>query len=133
MDARTRYNAKRRASYNADPAYRAHILARSRASWVRRRDKIAAQRRRRRYGVTPQQYDAMLARQGNACACCRDPFTRRCRDTSPAVDHCHASGRVRGILCGRCNKAAGFVRDDPRIAARLVAYLRRHQRKRVKV
>jgi len=55
---------------------------------------------RRKYGITPAQYDEMFARQGGVCAVCgRPPMTRRL-----AVDHDHVTKRVRGLLCFHCNK-----------------------------
>jgi len=56
---------------------------------------------KRRYGITPEQYDLMLERQGGGCAICgRLPKPGR----RLAVDHDHATKRVRGLLCFQCNK-----------------------------
>lgn len=56
--------------------------------------------------------------QGGACAVCLHPFS-----ATPFVDHDHVTGRVRGLLCDPCNKAIGFLRDDPVIAMSVVMYL----------
>ena len=57
--------------------------------------------RRKQLGVTVEQYDALLAAQGGGCAICGNPpKTRRLH-----VDHDHKTGRVRGLLCHRCNRA----------------------------
>jgi hypothetical protein len=82
---------------------------------------------RRQYGITPEDYDEMLAAQGGVCAICGqtewfiDPRkgTPRCL----SVDHCHATGKVRGLLCGRCNRSIGHFEDNPEIIARAAAYL----------
>ena len=58
-----------------------------------------------RYGMTPAQYDEMLAKQGNLCALCGCPMER------PVVDHCHATGKVRGILCHPCNIKLPAIED----------------------
>lgn len=58
-----------------------------------------------RYGITPEQYDGMLARQGRVCALCGGTMER------PVVDHCHQTGRVRGILCHPCNIKLPAVED----------------------
>jgi hypothetical protein len=79
------------------------------------------------YGLTPEQYDLILAAQGGRCAICRCiPRARRL-----AVDHCHQSrtkGRlqdVRGLLCQRCNHhLLGAAHDKPEILDRAAAYLR---------
>jgi hypothetical protein len=69
----------------------------------------------RRYDLTVGQFMAMLDAQGHACAICRRAF-KAC----PCVDHDHASGLVRGLLCHGCNRAIGFFEDAPdrmRVAA----------------
>jgi len=74
---------------------------------------------RRRYGITSADVDAMIEAQGGTCATC---------DGKPEhVDHDHATGKVRGVLCFNCNQALGNVRDSPTTLGRLGHYLRRHQ------
>jgi Recombination endonuclease VII len=73
--------------------------------------------RARRYGLTLAQYRALQARQGNACAICRRVTRVLC------IDHCHVTGRVRGLLCPKCNSALGFCGDDPRLLRAALAYL----------
>jgi Recombination endonuclease VII len=73
--------------------------------------------RARRYGLTLAQYRALQARQGNACAICRKVTRALC------IDHCHVTGRVRGLLCLKCNSALGFCGDDPRLLRAALAYL----------
>jgi hypothetical protein len=66
----------------------------------------------RRYGITLAQYDAMLAAQGGHCAIC--PATAPGgRGEAFHVDHDHATGVVRGLLCHYCNTAIGSMNDDP--------------------
>ena len=73
----------------------------------RKRRKALSDRKshlKREYGITPEQYDAMLARQGGKCYICRKPPKR----VRLAVDHVHKKGRrpvdsVRGLLCPYCN------------------------------
>jgi hypothetical protein len=73
---------------------------------------------KRRYGMTPEQYDDLLRRQGGACAICREVTTARLQ-----VDHNHATGAVRGLLCTLCNTAIGKLRERPELFARAVEYL----------
>ncbi len=70
------------------------------------------------YGITTVQYDAMLTQQDGVCAICENPDTVRL-----AVDHCHKTGEVRGLLCGKCNKALGLLHDDVALLAKALAYL----------
>lgn len=55
---------------------------------------------KRRYGITPAEYDAILKKQGGVCDICKKPRTQKRR---LHVDHDHRNGKVRGILCSRCN------------------------------
>lgn len=73
-------------------------------------------RRQRTYGLTPEQYDAMLAAQGGLCAICR-------RDRVLVVDHDHATGAVRGLLCTPCNTGLGLFLDAPAALLQAAAYL----------
>lgn len=74
----------------------------------------------RKYGITLAQYDDLLKRQAGCCAICH----RRPRpDISLHVDHDHESGRVRGLLCFRCNNALGDLGDTARMVGRAVDYL----------
>jgi hypothetical protein len=72
------------------------------------------------YGITREQYDALYALQGGCCALCQ-----RATGVSKklAVDHDHATGKVRGLLCGTCNKIVGHARDDEMFFKRGYWYL----------
>lgn len=76
--------------------------------------------RLRRYGLTVAEYDAMAAVFDGGCWVCEqsDPNGRRL-----AVDHDHATGLVRGLLCTDCNRAIGLMRDDPTRLERAARYL----------
>ncbi len=77
------------------------------------------------YGITIDQYEAMEATQGMVCAICGKPPGGRYKNL--AVDHCHSTGKVRGLLCDTCNRALGFFRDDPDVLRRAVIYLLRNR------
>lgn len=101
-----RANAARRARYANDPEYRERAKASTRKiDPAIRRD----QRMRRQFGIGADEFDATLAIQGG----------RRL-----AVDHCHDTGIVRGLLCGSCNLGIGKFTDDPERLERAAMYLR---------
>ena len=77
----------------------------------------------RAYGLTMADFEALLAQQGGTCAICGGG--RSGPGSRFHVDHCHATGRVRGLLCGNCNTAIGLLGDDPERAEKAAAYLRR--------
>jgi Recombination endonuclease VII len=65
---------------------------------------------RQRYGIDHDEYERMLERQGGACAICgteRPAKNERWKRFD--IDHCHRTGRVRGLLCKRCNKIVGVL------------------------
>ncbi|MEF2052973.1 endonuclease VII domain-containing protein [Pseudomonas aeruginosa] len=82
---------------------------------------------RKRYGMTVEQYEQMSAAQDHKCAICHNPETQHRR---LAVDHCHATGRVRALLCQSCNTALGKLRDDPSLMRRAAEYIERHSSER---
>ena len=76
----------------------------------------------RSYGITPEQYSELLEKQKHKCAACHT--------TEPGgkhnifvVDHSHATGRVRGLLCKDCNIALGLLKDNTDTIANLIRYL----------
>jgi hypothetical protein len=71
------------------------------------------------YGLTVEDFDRMLAEQGGVCAICSREHERMC------VDHCHETGKVRGILCSPCNRAIGQLGDTVEHVQRAVTYLMR--------
>ena len=79
----------------------------------------------RAYGITVEEYDAMLAAQGGVCAVCKRP-ERAVRGGKPLlmpVDHDHRTGRARGIPCHACNRAIGLLGDDPDRIRALIRHL----------
>lgn len=82
-----------------------------------------------KYGLTLDVFDLMLENQDNRCAICRtdnpvgDGNTTTRKSFSFAVDHCHDTGRVRGLLCNPCNRGLGFFKDDLTLLAKAVQYL----------
>lgn len=74
---------------------------------------------KRGYGMTHEDYDALLYRQNLGCAICG----RRPEKRALAVDHCHETGRVRGLLCHKCNPGIGIFCDDPALLLKAADYL----------
>lgn len=72
------------------------------------------------YKLTPEQFDAMKATQGGCCAICKEPPREGYR---LFIDHCHSTGRVRGLLCAHCNTGLGFFKDRIMSLARAIHYL----------
>lgn len=77
---------------------------------------FSIQKRRTRlktqYGLTEDQFWAMLESQQDHCLACKRLFTYKTAMDEPKVDHCHNSGKVRGLLCGWCNASLGMMRES---------------------
>jgi hypothetical protein len=74
------------------------------------------------WGLTLQQYDDMLEKQGNCCAICKtDDFGK----TRGAIDHDHITGKIRGILCNNCNNGLGRFKDDIDNLKQAIIYLKK--------
>ena len=76
----------------------------------------------RRYGLTRDDFWKLLEKQGGVCAICGTSEPGKGR-TRMCVDHCHRTGKVRGLLCGSCNRSIGQLGDDPDILQRAADYL----------
>jgi hypothetical protein len=79
----------------------------------------------RRRKLSTAEYNARLEQQGGVCAICRSPerSTHRGRTRFLAVDHCHNRGRIRGLLCTRCNAGLGLFSDNPAVLRAAIDYL----------
>jgi hypothetical protein len=87
------------------------------------KDKVGGSRTyhlRRRYGITARDADAMLEEQGGSCAICRI-------EPAAHVDHDHATGAVRALLCFGCNGGLGQFKDDPEVLRAAACYVERHR------
>lgn len=82
------------------------------------KDRISQQLICKKYGLTVEQFGSLLAEQGFVCAICS-------KSRPLQVDHDHETDIVRGLLCGRCNKAIGLLGDDALIVQRAAKYLDR--------
>lgn len=78
---------------------------------------------RRNYGLTPEAYDAMVEAQNNQCLICRTTG-EEVRNNRLVVDHCHATGVVRGLLCSKCNLLLGHADDTIERLEQAIMYLR---------
>ena len=81
---------------------------------------ITRNRFKRLYGITSEERDAILVSQENKCAICKRFKTKWWH-----IDHCHKTGKVRGILCHRCNVMIGMAREDIDVLNTAIDYLRR--------
>lgn len=80
---------------------------------------------KKKYGISCEKYDEMLHEQDYKCYICQKHEDKL--DRSLAVDHCHTTGKVRGLLCGNCNRFLGQINDDLDTAKRLVKYLAKNK------
>jgi hypothetical protein len=83
-------------------------------------------------GITIETYLEDLKKQKNRCLICgeeerqKNGMTGKVRNLN--IDHCHKTGKYRGLLCSSCNTAIGLLKEDPEIFARAMKYLRKHQK-----
>lgn len=81
------------------------------------------------YGLTLEQYRAMFTAQNGLCALCGRPETwcYKGKPTDLSVDHDHQTGKVRALLCRKCNVGLGHFQDDPARLRKAAAYLDYHK------
>lgn len=132
---RTAFNKNREGKYG--PILHAHCKECQSAAarqWFAENKERAKENRHRWnlanfYGITPEQYLAMLDEQGGVCAICgHDEPNEHGRTGTKfrlSVDHCHETGRVRGLLCQKCNRAIGLLNDNTDLLRKAIGYLER--------
>lgn len=111
------------------PIIRIQSWVRARYKRLTRKEEVHQYDRRnmlsKTYGLTVADYERMLAEQGGLCAICRQPERRRKRKRYLCIDHDHATGVIRGLLCHGCNAGLGHARDDVDVLRAMIAYLER--------
>jgi len=78
----------------------------------------------RRYGITLDEYTKLAARQGNVCGICSSQQIKRYKYLT--VDHCHKTGKIRGLLCATCNLALGLLGDSLKDIHNILQYLEKN-------
>ena len=127
--AEKRYVEKNRERVNAlarRPGRRAKSLAWRKAN----PDRMALynlKRRLKRFGLTVEQYHAMVTAQNTRCAICQSESTKNAASPFFRIDHCHATNTFRGLICDRCNIGLGAFQDRPSVMFAAAQYLLRHQ------
>lgn len=94
-------------------ANREKVLLSSKKNWYKTK-----------YGITLEEYQQKLENQKYSCAICgkhESEFARKL-----AVDHCHITGKIRDLLCPKCNLALGYVNEDITILENMISYAHRH-------
>jgi hypothetical protein len=76
---------------------------------------------KRLYGITIEDYNKMLLEQNNKCKICNKPDVQ---NKQLSIDHCHFTGKVRGLLCTRCNTTIGLFEDDIDLMMKAINYLK---------
>jgi len=94
-----------------------------RLTWQRNNRDVIRHHREKKRLLSPEQFVAALEKQGGVCAICRKPPTQ---DRLLCIDHNHQTGRVRGLLCGSCNRAIGLLGDDLVQVLAAAEYLRQY-------
>lgn len=77
-------------------------------------------RKKRRYNLSHEDWLKMWENQGGRCLICKKLFEG---PSKAQVDHDHKTGRIRGLLCGRCNSGIAFFKEDLKVMARAIEYL----------
>lgn len=84
------------------------------------------ERNLKKYGITQLEYETLFKKQHGLCAICLQPetFKQRNKIQRLAVDHCHKTNLIRGLLCRQCNLTIGFIRDNIELLERTINYLK---------
>lgn len=123
LNAHNRYIQKRRDPEWINARYKKHTIYRKTGDFKSIRKDIYLNQT---YGISLDEYNALLIKQNNACAICLNEETSIHQSGVKrrlAVDHCHKTGIIRGLLCNKCNRALGYLYDNIVSAKNLVTYL----------
>ena len=89
--------------------------------------KRAENNRKFKYGISVEEFNQLLIAQNYCCAICDIHLDEQTYNTTPRVDHCHSSKKVRGLLCGQCNVGLGHFYENENSLFKAIEYLRKHR------
>ncbi len=79
-------------------------------------------RLKRKYNLSIEEYEILIESQNNSCKVCGTHAKNNIKGKL-YIDHCHTTGKVRGLLCMKCNSALGLLNDDKTLVQKLINYL----------
>ncbi len=82
---------------------------------------------KRQYGINQQEYEELLYKQNNQCAICSSSVPGSKRISRFSIDHCHKTGKIRGLLCNSCNNGLGRFKDNTTLLYKAINYLKEQQ------
>ena len=84
----------------------------------------------RKLGLKNEDFIKLNEEHNGLCSICNNPETSKSRNGGVrrlAIDHCHTTGKIRGLLCHDCNTGLGKFKDDINLLQKAIEYLKRHQ------
>lgn len=107
-----------RKARKTDPRYAARERRRSARRRVDNPDYAKNHVLKSRYGIDLSEKDQMATRQGGKCLICKSIPVKL------VIDHCHTTGKIRGLLCSQCNSGLGMFKDSPELLEQAIKYLK---------
>lgn len=117
----TDYHVDRRAKSGHNSVCKVCACQLKAQDYKKHKDKRLAYRRSYLYGVSPDDYDALHDKFSGSCGICGNTEES---GVALAIDHCHGSGKVRGLLCNNCNNGLGRFKDDEELLQLAINYLK---------
>lgn len=117
-----KYNSERNKIYRQK--HRAQLCERKRQKYNDNKNSHWEDQIKRKYGITSEQYFILLEKQGGVCAICEQP--EKYKNKKLAVDHCHKTKKIRGLLCFRCNATIGQFKDEIKLFGNAISYLNKY-------
>lgn len=116
----------RNRSYSVDLKYRATDKAKIATKERRAKNRLLYNKRGRCYlhGITVEQFDKMFKDQNGRCYICN--VAHQDNNQGLAIDHCHTTGKIRKLLCGKCNRGLGHVDESVEILEKMISYIKEH-------